>query len=67
MLTSILMNKLPSEIRLIVSRELPSETWAISDVLATLEKELVVRERALDRHYPEKEQGSGHRILVADP
>lgn len=58
MLTSILMNKLPPEIRLIVSRELTSETWAISDVLATLEKEVAIRERALASSHTDATQRS---------
>ena len=48
MLTSIMMNKLPAEIRLIVNRELTDDTWSITDVLKSVEKEVRIRERAAE-------------------
>ena len=48
MLTSILMSKLPAAIRLIVNRELTDDTWAIADVLKSVEKEVRIRERAAE-------------------
>ena len=43
LLTSILMNKLPSEIRLIISRELTEEKW---DVEKLMNREVDARERS---------------------
>ena len=48
MLTSILMNKLPAEIRLIVNCELTDDTWSITDILKSVEKEVRIRERAAE-------------------
>ena len=48
MLTSILMSKLPAEIRLIVNRELTDDTWSITNVLKSVEKELRIKERAVE-------------------
>ena len=46
MLISIIMSKLPAEIRLIVSREVTTDSWEISDVLTTIDREVTIRERA---------------------
>ena len=47
MLISIIMSKLPAEIRLIVSREITTDSWEISDVLTTIDREVTIRERAI--------------------
>lgn len=47
MLTSIMMSKLPTDIRLIVNRELTEDTWSINDVLKSVE-EVQIRERAAE-------------------
>ena len=44
--TLILMNKLPSEIRLIVSRETTAWKWDLDEVMKILEREVEARERA---------------------
>ena len=44
--TSILMNKLPSEIRLIMSRETTAGKWDLDGVMKILEREVEARERA---------------------
>ena len=40
LLTSILMDKLPAEIRIIVSRELTGETWSVEDVMSIVSHEV---------------------------
>ena len=47
LMVSILMNKMPPEIRLIVSRNLNSEKWDFKDVMQILEQEVDARERSL--------------------
>ena len=44
MLSSVLLNKLPPDIRLIVSRKLSSTELNMDDLLQTYEEELVARE-----------------------
>lgn len=47
LLTPILVDKLPPEIRLIVSRELTSEKWKLDCILKILEREIEAREHAV--------------------
>ena len=47
LMVSILMNKMPPEIRLIVSRNLNSEKWDFKDVMQILEQEVDAREHFL--------------------
>ena len=47
MLISIIMSKLPAEIFLIVSREITTDSWEISDVLTTIDREVTIREHAI--------------------
>ena len=46
LLSSVLMSKLPGEIRLIISRVVGEESWELDKLLETLEQELRARERA---------------------
>lgn len=46
LLTSILMNKLPSEIRLIISRELTEEKWDSEKLMKIVDREVDARERS---------------------
>ena len=46
LMVSILMNKLPPEIRLIVSRGLKSEKWDFNEVMRIMEQEVDARERS---------------------
>lgn len=46
MLSSILLTKLPPEIRLIVSRKVSSDDLDMNNLLKTFEQELIARERA---------------------
>ena len=44
-LTPIIMQKLPEEIRIMMSRELSSETWVLKDIMQAFNKELKLREQ----------------------
>ena len=46
LLSSILMNRLPSELRLIISREVGDREWDWSHVMETLRAEIEARERS---------------------
>ena len=46
LLTSILMDKLTAEIRIIVSRELTGETWSMEEVMSIVSREVSARERS---------------------
>ena len=46
LLSSILMNKLPHELRVIVSRKVGDEDWEFTEVMETIQKEIEARERA---------------------
>ena len=44
--SSVLLNKLPQELRLIISRELGSDDWELDRLMKPLEKEVQASERA---------------------
>ena len=46
LLTSILMNKLPPEIRLIISRDLTEDRWDMEKVMKIISREVDARERS---------------------
>ena len=46
MLSSVLLSKLPPELRLIVSRKVPADSLDMGTLLETFEQELIARERA---------------------
>lgn len=46
MLSSVLLSKLPPELRLIVSRKVPADDLDMGTLLETFEQELIARERA---------------------
>ena len=46
LLVSVLLNKLPQELRLIVSRQVKEEEWNLDGLLSMVEKEISARERA---------------------
>ena len=57
LLTSILMNKLPPDIRLVVSRELTEASWEIDEMLKVVDREVDARERSATpstRRLPQK-------------
>ena len=47
LLSSVLMNKIPQELRLIVSREIKQGDWELDPLLKALHQELEARERAM--------------------
>ena len=47
LLSSIIMNKLPQELRLIISREIKDQDWQLDNIVHALEDELKARERAV--------------------
>ena len=46
LLSSVLLNKLPRELRLIISRKTTDDTWNLDHLMKELEQELQARERA---------------------
>ena len=46
LLTSIMMNKLPAEIRLIISREFTDDNWDVERLMAMVHREIDARERS---------------------
>ena len=46
LLSSVLLNKLPQELRLIVSRKVGSDDWELGKLMELLEEEVQARERA---------------------
>ena len=47
LLSSVLLSKLPQELRLIISRMTSEDDWALTALMEELEKETKVRERAI--------------------
>ena len=47
LLSSIIMNKLPQDLRLVVSREIKDDEWQLDRIFLVLENELEARERAV--------------------
>ena len=45
LLSSVLLNKLPEEIQLLVSRKVPEKDWRLTSLLEVFEEELQARER----------------------
>ena len=46
MLSSILMNKLPQEFHLVITREMGDDDWQLDQLLDVFKRELEARERA---------------------
>ena len=54
LLSSVLMNKVPQEVRLIISREVKGGDWELDRLLAVMHQELEARERAAQgNHNPQ--------------
>ena len=54
LLSSVLMNKVPQEVRLIISREVKGGNWELDRLLAVMHQELEARERAAQgNHNPQ--------------
>ena len=45
LLTPVILEKLPNEVKLIISRRLNKEVWELSDFLQVIKDELMARER----------------------
>ena len=61
MLASVIMNKLPHELRLAVSKEITDGEWNLEQVMTIVEKEIDARERAAANAKPvQKGAGRGH-------
>ena len=54
MLSSVLLNKLPSDLRLIVSRKVPESDWNLDSLLKIVEEEIVARERVEPKRVEQK-------------
>jgi len=67
MLSSVLLNKLPHDIRLIVSRKISSTDLDMDSLLQTFEEELVARERAFNPSHsqPRRTQDRGRHTASA--
>ena len=46
-LSSVFVNKLPKELRLIVSRHVREDEWTLDAIMHVTEREIIARERAL--------------------
>ena len=46
LLSSLFMNRLPQELRLIISRQIGDKEWHIDEIMTILEREISARERA---------------------
>ena len=46
-LSSIIMSKLPQELRLIIRKEIKDQEWQLDTIMRVLENELEARERAV--------------------
>ena len=45
-LSSVLLNKLPQDLRLVVSRQVSEEEWTLDGLMGVIEREIMARERA---------------------
>ena len=61
LLLSVLFNKLPGEIRLLISRKVPEGEWGLDSLLEELEGELQARERVAVDKPPSNGSGRGGR------
>ena len=65
LLTSVLVNKLPPEIRLIVSRATTTDRWDLDQVMRIFEQEIDARERASLPSSPSNLRGAQPRTPTA--
>ena len=65
LLTSVVISKLPPEIKLIVSREMTGETWDLERIMNVLEREVDARERASASNPPHTPRKIQPRIPTA--
>ena len=62
LLSSLFMNRLPQELRLIVSREVGEAEWRIDQIMTIIEREISARERAFT---PSNSQSRGSGLPTA--
>ena len=62
LLSSVLMNKVPQEVRLIISREVRGRGWELDPLLAVMHQELEARERATQ----EKPQSTARPTILKE-
>ncbi|XP_011407795.1 PREDICTED: uncharacterized protein LOC105311847 [Amphimedon queenslandica] len=55
LLPSVLMNKLPSDMKLLITRGVSQKDWGLTKILSTFEEELKARERTSAKGKPAKE------------
>ena len=65
MLSSMLLSKLPPELRLIVSRTVPADELSMEVLLETFEQELLARERANNSVWQQSRRGQSQRTKGA--
>ena len=53
LLSSVLVKKLPTEMQLLISRQLPSDDWTLVALMETLVKEIEARERTATANQPQ--------------
>jgi hypothetical protein len=70
LLTSMLMNKLPGEIRLVIARELNDEHWEVDKLMEIIDKEVDARERSIGqqlmRKTPHKSLPTGAVLVTSN-
>ena len=54
LLTSILTSKIPHDLSLIISREVPQDEWEFEAILKVIEREVEARERTAESYVPSK-------------
>ena len=62
LLSSILMSRLPSELRLVISRQLGENEWDLTLVMEILRKEIEARERSTGASSPQSKRATSTRI-----
>ena len=67
LLSPVLLNKLPSDIRLIASREISEEDWTLDALLKIVEREVEARERAGGTQARTSERSASTLIASSSP
>ena len=62
LLSSVLLNKLPQELQLIISRKTTDDTWSLDHLMKELEQELEARERAATTSGSPNTNPSGRQV-----
>ncbi len=62
-LSSVLMNKLPSEFRLVVSEHIVGDNWELDPLMQLIEKEIEARERVVMSAVPQPQSRASRRSV----